>query len=274
MSTNYKHLSKPIAFFRRDFKIATSYRLHYATQILSIIFTTFSFFLLSKMFSGNQISQLEPYGGDYFSFVLIGIALIDYFTISSNTFATEIRSSQIFGTLESLLVTPTSIITILLSSYVYKLFSTSLRIFSYTIVSIALFNMHIGTVNYLALITSFILTLLPYFGLGLISASFIIVFKQGNPIGTLVTMSSSLLGGIMYPVTVLPEWLQPFSKILPITHGLEAIRQVLLNDAGFQIITNQLMSLALLSILSLVSGLICIYYGLMVAKNDGSLLHY
>lgn len=274
MKTNQTLLSKPIAFFKRDFKTATSYRLHYVTQGFGIILTTFSFFLLSKMFAGYEISQLKPYGGDYFSFVLIGIALTDYFTISTNTFANEIRTSQIVGTLESLLVTPTSIVTILLSSYVYKLFSTSFRIFFYIFVGYFVFDMLLQPVNLSALSAAFLLTLLPFFGLGLVSASFIIVFKQGNPIGGLMAMSSGLLGGVMYPVSVLPAWLKPFSVILPITHGLEAIRQILLNGAGIFEIRKQLLILAILSILSLATGLVSIYYGLRIAKKEGSLLHY
>jgi len=226
------------------------------------------------MFAGNHISELDPYGGDYFSFVLIGIALTDYFTISTNTFANEIRTSQVAGTLESLLVTPTSIITILLSSYVYKLFSTSFRIFFYILVGVFLFDMSLQPVNMLALSVAFLLTLLPFFGLGLVSASFIIVFKQGNPIGGLMIMTSGLLGGVMYPVTVLPDWLKPFSTILPITHGLEAIRQVLLNGAGIVAISSQLLFLCILTFFSLVTGIVFIYYGLRVAKKEGSLLHF
>jgi len=274
MTSQQIFFAKPIAFFKRDFKIAASYRLNYATQGFGIILTTFSFFLLSKMFSGNEISQLEPYGGDYFSFVLIGIALTDYFTISTNTFANEIRTSQIAGTLESLLITPTSIITILLSSYVYKLFATSFRIILYILVGVFLFDMLLQPINAGALFLAFTLTLFPFFGLGLISASFIIVFKQGNPITGIMAMSSGLLGGMMFPVTILPTWLKPFSAILPITHGLEAIRQVLLNSAGIAEISHQLLVLSILSVILLATGIISIYYGLRIAKQEGSLLHY
>jgi ABC-2 type transport system permease protein len=267
-------LDKPLAFFKRDFKIAASYRFHFVIQGFGIFLTTFSFFLLSKMFSGNPVPQLEPYGGDYFSFVLIGIALTDYLSISTNSFAAEIRSSQMVGTLESLLVTPTSIITILLSSYAYKLFSTSFRVVIYILVGVFLFDMFIQPVNIMALSLAFLLTLLPFLGIGLLSASFIIVFKQGNPVSGLMTMSSALLGGVMYPTTVLPSWLKPLSMLLPITHGLEAIRQVLLNGAGVSAIRNQLTILCILSVISLAIGTTAIYHGLRIAKKDGSLLHY
>lgn len=274
MTTKQAVLAKPIAFFKRDFKIAVSYRLHFVTQGLGIFLTTFSFFLLSRMVEGQHITELTPYGGDYFSFVLIGIALTDYLAISTNTFATEIRTSQIVGTLESLLVTPTSIATILLSSYFYKLLSTSLRILLYFFIGVFLFGIQLHPVNMLALTITFSLTLLPFFGLGLLSASFILVFKQGNPIGGLLAAGSGLLAGVVYPVSLLPDWLKPFSAILPVTHGLEAIRQILLNNAGLQEISNQLLYLSFLSLIFLSTGFAAIYYGLKIAKKEGSLLHY
>ena len=89
-----------------------------------------------------------------------------------------------------------------------------------------------------------------------------------------MTMTSGLLGGVMYPVSILPHWLKPFSAILPITHGLEAIRQVLLNGVGIYEIKKELLVLALLSSITLAIGSITIYHGLKVAKKEGTLLHY
>ena len=274
MSANRPIFAKPVAFLKRDFKIAVSYRLQFVMQGVGIILTTFSFFLASKMIDGQDIASLAPYGGDYFSFVLIGIALTDYLTISTNTFSREIRNAQMMGTLESLLVTPTSIHTILLSSFLYKLLSTSLRMFFYLLLGIFVFGIQFRTEGLFPLTAAFLLTLLPFLGLGLFAAAFIIIFKQGNPISSLMAMSSGLLGGVIYPVTVLPEWLKPLSSILPITHGLEAIRQILLNGAGLQDISKQLSILFLLSIIFLVIGCGFIYYSLQIAKKEGSLLHY
>ena len=274
MATRKQLLSKPFAFFKRDFKVAISYRFNFAMQGFGIVMTTFSFFLLSKMLDGQHIAELTPYGGDYFPFVLIGIAVTDYLAISTNSFANEIRTSQMVGTLESLLVTPTSISTILLSSYFYKLISTSLRLLVYFAIGIFVFNIQFQTVNIFALGITFLLTLLPFFGLGLISASFILVFKQGNPVSSLLAISSRLLSGVIYPVAILPNWLRPLSEALPVTHGLEAIRQILINGAGLSDISRQLFFLALLSLLFLSTGFGAIHYGLKIAKKEGSLLQY
>lgn len=267
-------LAKPLAFLKRDFKIAVSYRLQFIMQSFGILLTTSSFFLISQLFNGQNISQLAPYGGDYFPFVLIGIALTDYLTISTNSFATEIRNAQVMGTLEALLVTPTHITTILLSSFVYKLLSTSFRTLLYLLLGTFVFGTTFQDVHFLPLFISFILTLLPFIGLGLLSAAFIIVFKRGSPISMFMAMSGSLLGGVLYPVTVLPSWLKPVSSLLPITHGLEAMRQVLMQSATLQDIASQLYYLALFSIIFLVIGIYSTHKALKIARQEGSLLHY
>lgn len=267
-------IGKPLAFMVRDFKIAASYRLQFLMQSVGILLTTFSFSLIDKMFDGGSLPALAPYGGDFFAFVLIGIAFTDYLTISTNAFANEIRNAQMLGTLEAVLVTPTSIITILLSSYAYNLLATSLRVVFYLLFGTLIFGAQLRMPGLATFLITFFLTLLPLFGLGLLSAAFIIAFKRGSPINTLMAMGSGLLGGMLYPVSVLPAWLKPFSAMLPITHGLEAMRQVLLNGAGIFEIRKQLIILALFSILLLAIGIYALYASLKVARKEGSLLHY
>lgn len=267
-------LAKPVAFLVRDFKLAISYRLQFFLQGAGIFVTTLTFSLFSRLLSGQNIPFLQPYGGDFFSFVIIGIAFSDYLVSSTNTFAGEIRTAQVVGTLESLLVTPTSIMTILFSSYMYTLFATSLRIVLYLILGAWVFGVHFQAVGPGTVLLTFFLSLLPFFGLGLLSATFILVFKQGSPIGGLVAVSSGLLGGVLYPVAVLPAWLKPISALLPITHGLEAMRQVLLNGAGLRDIQMQLFILLIFSVVLLSTGIGSIYFGLRVARKEGSLLYY
>lgn len=269
-----KLLHKPAAFIIKDFKVATSYRLNFLMQFFGVFFTSTLFFMISQMIGTEKLPALEQYGNDYFTFLLIGIALTDYFTIATSSFAAEIRSSQVVGTLESLLVTPTSINTILLSSFLYKLLYTSLRILLYFLVGIFIFGANINFTNIPAILTTFVLVLLPFIGIGLLSAAFIIVLKQGSPISFVVSMSSGLLGGVLYPIQVLPDWIEPFAKLLPITHGLEAMRQILINHCGFEQIGFQLIILLFFSFIFMSTGIGSIIVAVRIARKEGSLLHY
>jgi ABC-2 type transport system permease protein len=265
---------KPLAFIRRDFRIASSYRLQFVMQAGGILLTTTTFAFVAKMLAGENMVALQPYGGDFFAFVIIGIALTDYLTVSTNVFAAEIRNAQVTGTLEALLLTPTSIITILLSTYIYRLLVTSLRTLLYIIAGMTLFNLQFHTENTLTILLAFVFTLLPFLGIGLLSASFIIVFKQGDPVSALISMTSGLLGGVLYPITVLPDWLQPVSWCLPVTHGLEALRQALLNGADIHAIGRQLMVLACFTLVFMTIGIYSLLNACKTAKKAGSLLYY
>lgn len=150
---------KPISFVKRDFLIAAIYRLSFVMQTVGIFISALMFFFLSRLIGKGVQDHLTPYGGDYFSFVLIGT-------------------------------------------------------------------------------------------------------------------TSGLLGGILYPVSVLPAWLQPYAYLFPITHAPEAIRQILLNGATFEMVYDKALIPSFYTAILIPSGLIAFAYGLKIAKREGSLVHY
>jgi ABC-2 type transport system permease protein len=164
--------------------------------------------------------------------------------------------------------------TILLSSSIYSFSFSSLRVLLYLVVGTLLFSMTLKFNSIFAFILVTMLTISSFAGIGLISAAFIIVFKQGSPIGMLAGISSSLLGGVLYPISVLPAWLTPVAYLLPITHALEAMRRILLNGAPLAEVSNQIAVLALFTVVLLPLGLGIFRYGLRMARQDGSLIHY
>jgi ABC-2 type transport system permease protein len=267
-------IAKPLSFLKRDFLAAVSYRLNFIMQLGGIFISTLTFFFLSRLIGSGVSNQLQSYGGDYFSFALIGVAFADYLTVSLSSFAGEIRSAQLMGTLEALLVTPTSVPAILFSSSLYDFAFTSLRVLMYLVFGVFLFHMKLQVTSIAAFLIVTILTMLVFIGIGLFSAAFIIVFKQGSPLNWIMGTASGLLGGILYPVSVLPAWLQPFSFLLPITYALEAIRQVLLKGATIADVSHQILMLVLFAVLLLPVGVMAFGYGLKVAKREGSLIYY
>lgn len=267
-------LLKSIAFLRRDFIVASGYRLQFAGQFVSVLVSTFMFFSLSKLIAQDSSAYLTPYGGHYFSFVLIGVALSDFLFISVSTFAKEVRQAQLVGTFEAMLVTPTPISTILFSSYLYSFISSLSRILLYFVIGWLFFDFKADPGYLVLFLFTIIASILPFLGIGLISAAFIIVFKQGSPVTWLVGTFSGLLAGVLYPVAVLPEWVQSVSSVIPLTHGLEAMRMVLLQGATVADISKELIVLALFTVVLLGCGLSAVNYSLRVARRDGTLVHY
>jgi ABC-2 type transport system permease protein len=83
-----------------------------------------------------------------------------------------------------------------------------------------------------------------------------------------------VLGGVYYPVNVLPSWLNVIGQLLPLTHALELLRRSLLNGEGFAQLGGELAILAGLTLVLLPLGLLACQLAIRVARTDGSLSHY
>lgn len=267
-------LCRALAFFKRDLLIALSYRLQFIAQLAGILVSTMLFFFVGQLVDQGQARQLEPYGGDYFAFVLIGVAFADYLFVSINSFADEIRKGQMLGTIEAMLVTPLSSTGILMYSSLYNFAFTSLRVLLYLAMGSILFGLELRLNDLFAFALILGLTIVSFWGIGLVSAAFVLVFKQSSPLNWLLTSASGLFGGVMFPIEVLPGWLKPVSALLPITYSLEAMRQVLLNGAAFSAIQREVVCLGLFAVVLMGAGLAAFAYGLVIARKQGSLLHY
>ena len=92
-------LRKVWAFLHRDFLSETSYKLAFLMQLAGIVLSALTLFFLSKILGRAVSPYLEPYGGDYFSFVLIGIAFASYLNVALSSFSSCIREAQVLGML-------------------------------------------------------------------------------------------------------------------------------------------------------------------------------
>lgn len=267
-------LTKLYAFLKRDFINAASYKFAFISSFLGIFLSSATFYFIAKLISPNQTSALAAYGGDYFSFVIVGIAFSGLLGILQEGLPGIIRQAQVTGTLESLLVTQTTIPTILVGSSLYTLVFMSARTILHLILALTVFGMQLGNINWLGSILVFFLTALCFLSIGILSASFIMVYKMGNPFSWVFGSVSGLLGGVFFPIAVLPAWLKWISYILPITYSLEGMRQSLLTSASFSEILPNIFALALFGGILFPISLIIFRWAVVKAKRDGTLTHY
>ena len=267
-------ISKCLAFFKRDLTSELSYKFSFFLQFFGIFISILIFFFLSKLFTGNEIPHLKPYGGNYFNFVLIGLAFSNYLNVAVRSLAKNIREAQMMGTLEALLVTPTEIPTIILGSSLYSYFFTSFQVLIYLLLGGLLFGVDFGSANYPAAFLILLLTITSLSSVGILSASFIMIFKKGDPITWIFSAGSILLGGVYYPIQVLPVWLKNLSYLLPITHSLEGMRLALLQGHSVQQLSGNIIALVIFSILLIPLSLLVFKKAVNKAKIDGSLSQY
>jgi ABC-2 type transport system permease protein len=269
-------LSKPLAFLKKDFLMEISYKFSFVLQFASIFFSVVMFYFVGKLIgeSPSVQSSIGQYGGNYFPFVLVGIAFQNYLSVGLGSFSNSIRAEQMIGTLEAMLVTPTRLPTIVLSSSQWSFAFTSIRVGVYLLLGGLFFGVSFAQASVLPALTALVLTVVAFSSLGIISASFIMIFKKGDPIAWAISTSSTLLGGVYYPISILPDWLQTLSYIFPITYALDAIRLSLLQGQGFADISRDLLALVIFSLVTLPISLFIFRYAVNRAKRDGSLAYY
>jgi ABC-2 type transport system permease protein len=262
------------AFLWRDLQNEISYRLAFLLELVGILPTILMFFFLSKLFGDMISGPLREYGGHYFPFVLIGIAAQSYLSLSLRSFATSIREAQLTGTLEAVLTTPIPLSIFLLGSTLYPFVLNALRILIYLAAGSVLFGAELHWSHWPVFVSVLIFTVAACCGLGILSASFTIFFKKGDPLNWVFTVGSWLLGGVYYPVSVLPGWVQKIADFIPMTHTLEAFRLILLGDRNFTAVAGHLLALCLWSLVVLPLSLHFFRYAVDHARIKGNLGHY
>ncbi len=261
-------------FLLRDLQIQVSYKLSFLLQIVSIFPVVLMFYFLALFFGESVSGPLKQYGGHYFPFVLIGIAVQNYFTFALSSFAGSIREAQLSGTLEAIFSTPVRTTTFLIGSALYAFVFNSIRILVYLIFGALVSGIVFNLSSLPGALLVIVLSIGAFSSMGVLSASFILLFKKGDPLSWLFNVVSWLLGGVFYPISVLPNWFQRISDFIPMTHSLEALRMLLLNQGNLASVSDSLINLIIWTLVGLPVSYLCFLYALNRGRVKGNLGHY
>lgn len=267
-------LRKLSAFFIRDFLEEMSYPLAFAMRWGGILFKLLTFYFLGKLVAGAVLPQLAPYGNSYFPFVMLGLALAGFQGVALTAISSNVLYGMYTGTLEAMLVTRTSLSTIVFASMFYQFSLALLEILVYLAFSFLFFGVSLGQANLPATAVLLVLALLSHLPIGILSAGFILIFKRGDPVTLILGHLSALLGGVYFPLQVLPQWVQTVSQFLPFTHALEGLRQAVLNGKGLLDLSHQVAILSAFALVLLPLSLAFFAWAVRQAKRLGTLSQF
>ncbi|HUK31016.1 MAG TPA: ABC transporter permease, partial [Candidatus Acidoferrum sp.] len=131
-----------------------------------------------------------------------------------------------------------------------------------------------GQANWAGAVVVLVVSILAFAGLGILSASYLLLFMRGNPAKWLLLGLSGVLGGLMYPVSILPHWLQILARLLPITYSLEGLRAAILGGAGFGELWHSIRALVLFAGVFLPLSFVVFSWALRRTKITGTLTHF
>ncbi len=264
------------AFVARDFRLFVSYRMQFFLRIISVLAVTTTLFFISKIFAGFTDPQYSQWR-DPLATWLTGLAVLNYFMTGFSSLANSIRQEQMQGTLESVLLTPINLPTVIVASSAWDFLETTFFSFLYLFFGRVFFGVQFRGSFFLAVLF-LLLTTVVLACLGILSASFAMVFKRGDPFGIFLGAGSALFSGVFFPTQLLREYAGPklgnISLLLPTTHGLQGIRQVMIEGHGFSQVTQPLVVLLCFLVVLLPFSLWVFGRAVKRAKREGSLIQY
>jgi ABC-2 type transport system permease protein len=263
-------LRKLPAFARRDLLVAWSYRGAFFGEWIGLLTGTLTFYFVGLMVDERT---LPAYGGShasYMEFVAAGIALGGFVSVGLGRVSAALRGEQLMGTLESLLMTPTSVSTIQVGSAAYDLVYVPIRTGLFFLILVLTFGLSFEPSGIAPAVLSLILFIPFVWGLGVMSAAITLTFRQGGGAFALGVSALIVGSGAFFPLDLLPHWISTIAQFNPITLAVEGVRRPLLGG-GWEGIWPRGLALAPVSLLTLGLGLYAFRLSLRREQRRGTL---
>jgi len=258
------------AFLRRDWFRQTSYKMFFVGQVAQMILLVGVVYLIGKAVGGVAGFNI---GVDYVKFLLVGIACADFFTACVQAGPNTLREAQMTGTLETMMLAPIRTVQLLLASTLFPIFKSLLRAAIVLTIGAVVFGFWPG-----ADVPGVILVVIPAYltfaAVSVLAASYVLAFKEGDPVTGAFMAVNGILGGAVIPVAVLPGALQMVGQVLPLTHAVAGIRQALDDGASVAALGPQTMVLWLSVLVLAPLAVVSFQVALRIAAREGSLVHY
>ena len=264
------------AFIVRDWRLELSYRMQFFLRVLSILIVVTTLFFISRIFNGFTDPSFSQWQNPLAAW-LTGLAVLNYFMTGFSSLANAIRQEQVQGTLESVLMTPISVPTVIVASSAWDFVQATLFSSLYLIFGWLFFDVHYRG-SFLLALAFLLLTTVVLSCLGILSASFAMVFKRGDPFGVFLGTGSALFSGVFFPTQLIDQYagstVASISHALPPTYGLDGIRRVLIQGQGLSEVKQPLFMLLIFLVVLLPFSLWVFGRAVRRAKREGSLIQY
>ena len=227
-----------------------------------------------QIFLWGFISKFFTLNSEYYSntigVILTAAILYDFLFRASISFNMMFLEEIWSRNFTNLFIAPIKISEIITALTLTAIFRTLIGLIPATLLAIPLFGVSIFKIG-VPLI--FLLTSLYIFGvtLGLLVTSGLIRFGPSfENVAWASLFFLAPLGCVYYPIEILPEWLQIISKILPLVHIFEEIRNILIND---MINYYSIFKGAMISFLYFIFGVFIFYISYSGARVRGTLIN-
>lgn len=261
-------MNKLLAYLRRDLLVQLSYKGAFALDLLNTVLMVWLWYFLAGMFSSQQPLPTSSYF-EYVFMGVIGLIIIRHLIerIGKSTVEAKLK-----GISKGIFVAPVKPVIRIFGPVLWLIVLTFVHIFLAVIVSRSVFQINS---QYIFTPLSLLILLLLVGCLTSIGIAFSgMVFYFQKNIGSWASMFFAIFGGLFIPITVFPLPIQKAASLLPTYQGLNALRQVVFNNATLTEVAGALAYLIVFFIVCIPFSIFIFNFFINKARKDSTLGHF
>jgi ABC-type multidrug transport system ATPase subunit/ABC-type multidrug transport system permease subunit len=205
-------------------------------------------------------------------YLLVGTLVWHYLAVVFDNVSEMIAWERWEGTIEYTFMAPISRFTHMIGQTLFSLVYGLLHTGIILGVVALFFRLDLSHANLLGGLLLLMAGSLSFIGLGIIASVLPLLFpERGAQMTHVIQALLLLISGVYFPISVLPEWMQPLARISPATYVLEGMRAALLDQAGTSALLGHLGRLVLIGTIAMPVGIAVFRQAERYAKRTGKL---
>jgi ABC-2 type transport system permease protein len=212
---------------------------------------------------------------EYVGFVVMGGAMTAFWMNILWSMSSQLYWEKETGNLGLYIAAPGSMMAILLGMALGGLVATSLRALVVTVAGSLMFHVQYQIVSFWQLFIVFVLAMVALYGMGMMMASlFLLLGREAWHMVNLAQEPVFLASGFYFPIKSFPFWVAAAASIIPLTLGMDAMRQLVFpsgSKIGFLTVSVEIGLLMILAVIFLVAAKFLLAYMEKLAIREGRL---
>jgi ABC-2 type transport system permease protein len=210
---------------------------------------------------------------EYIGFVVMGGAMTAFWMNILWSMSSQLYWEKETGNLALYIMAPNSMMAILLGMALGGMLATVMRAIAVTLLGSFMFGVTYQVSSFIQLFSVFMLAMVALYGLGMMMASAFLLF--GREVWHMANLAQEpifLASGFYFPIKSLPFWVAAGASIIPLTLGMDAMRQLVFPSGvllGFLTVRTEILILVALSVAFVAAAKFLLAYVEKIAVREG-----
>jgi len=210
---------------------------------------------------------------EYVGFVVVGGAMTAFWMNVLWSMSSQLYWEKETGNLALYIMAPNSMMAVLLGMALGGLVATTLRAAAIIVLGTLMFQVQFTVTSFSQLFAVFFLAMTALYGMGMMSASlFLLLSREAWHLSNLAQEPIYLASGFYFPIKSFNFWVAAAASFIPLTLGLDAMRQLIFPSGaslGFLNVSVEIAVLIVLCIVFLIGAKFLLDYMEKLAIREG-----